>query len=103
MWPSVTGSLCVTAPFTPFTYSNTVNLSAVPALAAHAKAFGVNTIWTVGGMGQFETLSMNERKNLTERWTIEGAFRARLIGTYARQNNLHLFVCAFKVTSWACT
>lgn len=55
--------MLLSAPFTPFTYQNNVNLSAVPALADHAAKFGVNTVWTVGGMGQFETLTMNGKRS----------------------------------------
>jgi hypothetical protein len=55
--------MILSAPFTPFTNQNTINLTAVPALADHAAKFGVNTVWTVGGMGQFETLTMNGERS----------------------------------------
>ncbi len=41
------------APFTPFHVdaAQSLNIDVVPALAANARALGVNTIWVGGGMG----------------------------------------------------
>lgn len=41
------------APFTPFHNDSqrSLNTDVIPALAANAKAMGVNTIWVPGSMG----------------------------------------------------
>ena len=60
------------APYTPFgaTAARPLNASAaaVDALAAQAAAFGVNVVWVPGSMGQFDTLSVAERKELLSAW-----------------------------------
>lgn len=60
------------APFTPFKFDAQRSLNAttagIEALAKQAASFGVNTVWVPGGMGQFETLSVSERKQLLELW-----------------------------------
>jgi N-acetylneuraminate lyase len=62
--------LTLHAPFTPFAVdgSGGVNLSVIPALAADAAASGVNLVWVVGGMGQFDTLTLDERRAVLEAW-----------------------------------
>ena len=61
-------NVVLNAPFTPFRADYSLNVSVVPALAADAVASGVNVIWAAGGMGQFDTLTMPERKALAEAW-----------------------------------
>lgn len=60
------------APFTPFKYDAQRSLNAttegIEALARQAASFGVNTVWVPGGLGQFETLTVAERKHLLELW-----------------------------------
>ena len=56
------------APWTPFTSTGALNLSVVPALAADAAAGGCNVVWCSGGMGQFDTLTLAERKAVAEAW-----------------------------------
>ena len=60
------------APFTPFKTDLSRSLNAtdamVGALAQQAAAFGVNTVWVPGGMGQFDTLTLAERMQLLEAW-----------------------------------
>lgn len=60
------------APFTPFKSDPLRSLNAsdamVGALARQAIEFGVNTVWVPGGMGQFDTLTMDERMELLEAW-----------------------------------
>ena len=56
------------APMTPFTASGSLNLSAVPALAADAAASGVNFVFVVGGMGQYDALTLAERKAIAGAW-----------------------------------
>eukprot|EP00946_MAST-07B_sp_MAST-7B-sp1_P003638 g3638.t1 len=64
------------APYTPFGDEPSRPLNASQAtidlLAAQARAFGVNTVWTPGSMGQFEALSMAERKTLLAAWISAG-------------------------------
>lgn len=57
------------APFTPFSADGSaLNLQVIPALARDANASGVNVVWIAGGLGEFETLTMAERKALAEAW-----------------------------------
>lgn len=61
------------APFTPFFEGNfSLNLGMVPRLADNAAAHGVNTVWVGGGMGQFETMTVDERVALFQAWVREG-------------------------------
>ena len=62
--------MVLAAPYTPFTASGVLNASSanVEALAAQAAAFGVTTVWVPGSMGQFDAMSMSERKALLEAW-----------------------------------
>jgi dihydrodipicolinate synthase/N-acetylneuraminate lyase len=76
------------APFTPFRYDSgrSLNVDVVPQLAANAKSLGVNTVWIPGSMGlsshfiftvltfsgQFETMTVAERKALAEAWVESG-------------------------------
>jgi hypothetical protein len=46
----------------------TLNTEVIPALAAQAKAYGVNTIWSCGSMGQFDTMTLNERILFNQAW-----------------------------------
>ena len=66
------------APMTPFTASGAVNISAVPALVRDAAASGVNFVFVVGGMGQFDLLTIAERKAVATVWVEEG----RPLGLY---------------------
>ncbi len=61
------------APYTPFGAAGTArplnaSAAAVDALAAQAAASGVNLVWVPGSMGQFDTLSVAERKELLAAW-----------------------------------
>jgi len=58
------------APYTPFTANGTLNVTAanVEALAAQAASFGATTLWVPGSMGQFDTMTVDERKALVEAW-----------------------------------
>ena len=54
------------APYTPYhndsTYS--LNTEVIPSLATLANSFGVNTVFVGGGMGQFDAMTVSERKSL---------------------------------------
>jgi N-acetylneuraminate lyase len=67
-------NIALNAPFTPFSVdgSGAVNLTAVPLLAADAAKDGVNLVWVPGGLGQFDTLSLDERMQLAEAWVVAG-------------------------------
>jgi len=60
----------LSAPWTPFgpgpTYA--LNTSVIPSYAASLASSGINVVWIAGGMGQFETLSVAERKQLAAAW-----------------------------------
>ena len=62
--------MVLAAPYTPFTASGALNASAaaVDALAAQAASFGVTTVFVPGSMGQFDTLTVDERKALVAAW-----------------------------------
>jgi len=66
------------APMTPFTASGALNISAIPALAADAAASGVNFVFVVGGMGQYDALTIAERKAVASAWLAAG----RPLGLY---------------------
>ena len=63
------------APFTPFTTSLALNATehVVGRLARQAKALGVTVVFVGGGMGQFDTMTVQERKDLATAWGKEGA------------------------------
>ena len=49
--------------YTPFSDTDgSLDVSGVPRLAAQAKKMGVNTIFVGGSMGEFDTMSISERK-----------------------------------------
>eukprot|EP00730_Choanoeca_flexa_P005157 TRINITY_DN11890_c0_g2_i1.p1 TRINITY_DN11890_c0_g2~~TRINITY_DN11890_c0_g2_i1.p1 ORF type:complete len:302 (+),score=65.96 TRINITY_DN11890_c0_g2_i1:180-1085(+) len=48
--------------------NRSINVAAIPALAKTAKDFGVTVVWTCGGMGEFYTLTVSERKAINEAW-----------------------------------
>jgi N-acetylneuraminate lyase len=64
----IPANVVLNAPFTPFDSTLALNLSVIPALAADAAASGVNVVWAAGGMGQFDSLTVVERKALAEAW-----------------------------------
>jgi len=66
------------APMTPFAADGSVNISAIPALARDAAASGVNFVFVVCGMGQFDTLTLAERKAVASAWLAAG----RPLGLY---------------------
>lgn len=45
-----------------------VNPAVIPQLVSYAKSVGVNVIWVNGGMAQFDSLSVAERKSLAQAW-----------------------------------
>ena len=83
--PPPSAHILLHAPFTPFTAAGAVDVSVVPSLAKQAAAFGVNTVWAPGGMGQFDTLTIAERKALVEAWSAacktEGIYFIAHVGT----------------------
>ena len=62
--------MVLSASFTPFSSNGALNATAaaIDAIAAQAAAFGVTTVWVPGTMGQFDTLSIGERKTLIQAW-----------------------------------
>lgn len=61
------------APFTPFHSDGSVNAAAVAPLAALFKRrLGVNAVWVMGMRGQFDTLTVAERKSVAAAWVSAG-------------------------------
>eukprot|EP00056_Hartaetosiga_gracilis_P000771 m.40407 g.40407 ORF g.40407 m.40407 type:complete len:337 (-) comp10349_c0_seq1:219-1229(-) len=62
------------APFTPFNNDSTrsLNVDVIPTMAKTAADFGVTVIWTCGGMGEFYTMTVDERKSINEAWVTNG-------------------------------
>jgi N-acetylneuraminate lyase len=48
--------------------ARSINTSAIPALAKAAAAYGVTVVWTCGGMGEFYSLTLAERKAINAAW-----------------------------------
>ena len=62
------------APFTPFSADGTVNTTAVAPLAHLFKnTLGMSAVWVMGMRGQYDTLTVAERKALTEAWVDAGS------------------------------
>jgi len=70
--PNQDGWELLSAPWTPFNEDGSLNLLRVPQQAAFEKHVGVDTVWVPGGMGQWASLTTNERKALAEVWVNEG-------------------------------
>ncbi|EGD82430.1 hypothetical protein PTSG_03075 [Salpingoeca rosetta] len=62
------------APFTPFhnDTNRSLNLDVLDKMAATAAQFGVTVVWTCGGMGEFYTLTVDERKQINQAWVQHG-------------------------------
>jgi N-acetylneuraminate lyase len=58
--------------YSPFTSSGALNVSVVPLLAAQAAAKGVNTVFICGSMAEFDTMTVEERKELAGAWLEHG-------------------------------
>eukprot|EP00043_Microstomoeca_roanoka_P015188 m.151554 g.151554 ORF g.151554 m.151554 type:complete len:346 (-) comp16200_c8_seq6:211-1248(-) len=71
---AVPASALLHAPFTPFHNDTTrsVNIDVISKMAATAAQYGVTVIWTCGGMGEFYTLTVDERKLINEAWVEHG-------------------------------
>jgi len=66
--------ILLASPYSPYHNDElrSINPSVIAKYAAHAKQYGVNTIWTVGGMGQFSYQTIAERKTLLGEWVKQG-------------------------------
>lgn len=67
-------NILLNAPFTPFALdgSGNVNYTCIPGLAKDASLSGVNTVWIPGGLGQFDTLTIEERMQIASAWVSAG-------------------------------
>ena len=69
-------NIILAAPYTPYKNDESRTLNAteenVYRLAKNAKRLGVNLVWVPGSMGQFQALSVDERKLLLEYWVKAG-------------------------------
>lgn len=59
----------VAATHTPFHADGSLNLAAVERQAAHLRARGVSTVFISGSTGECHSLSVEERRALSQRWT----------------------------------
>ena len=66
----------MSAPYTPYKDDELRSLNAtednVYRLASNAKRLGVNLVWVPGSMGQFQALTVDERKLLLKLWVKAG-------------------------------
>eukprot|EP01084_Bolivina_argentea_P054281 99566_1 len=92
-------------PFTPFNNDSTlsVNLDAIPALAKLAHNFGANLVWVGGTTGQFDTLTVHERKLILSAWintTISNKYDFYIVlnvGTTVQSDAIQLAKYAYEV------
>lgn len=86
----------LSAPWTPFTGPPTyaLNVNVIWKYAANIAASGVNVVWIAGGMGQFDTLTVNERRQLAEAWVpaakANGLYLIVHVGTTVQQDAIAL-------------
>ena len=59
----------IAAPHTPFAADGSLNLAIVEKQAAHLLANGINTVFIGGSTGESQSLSLDERRQLAQRWT----------------------------------
>eukprot|EP00035_Acanthoeca_spectabilis_P016206 m.327981 g.327981 ORF g.327981 m.327981 type:complete len:305 (+) comp16496_c0_seq30:303-1217(+) len=91
------------APFTPFgpAPGYEVNVSVIPALAAQAASTGVNTVWVAGTMGQFDSMTVAERKAIAEAWVTAAKSQSLYvivnIGTTVRSEAIELAAHAAQI------
>jgi len=64
--------MVLSAPYSPFKQDQSVDPAPIGNLASLFARTGVNTVWAVGGMGQFDTMTVDERNLLTQAWVTEG-------------------------------
>jgi N-acetylneuraminate lyase len=80
------------APYTPFKDDEERSFNAtketVDKLAALAKQQGVNLVWVPGSMGQFQTLTDEERKLLVEYWVEAGHKHGIYIVAHVGSNSI---------------
>ena len=65
--------LVMAAPFTPFFGNGSINTGAILPLAKVFKQrLGINAVWVMGMRGQFDAMTMAERKAVAEVWVAAG-------------------------------
>lgn len=69
-WPAGFKRL-IPAAYTPFREDGSLHLDALPAMAAHYRAGGIDATFIGGTTGEFSSLTTEERLRLTERWVQE--------------------------------
>eukprot|EP00041_Stephanoeca_diplocostata_P011892 m.197316 g.197316 ORF g.197316 m.197316 type:complete len:140 (-) comp18713_c0_seq4:1469-1888(-) len=67
---SMPSNMVLHAPYTPFSNDSSRSLvtTGIPALAKRAAASGVTVVWVAGSMGQFDSMTVSERKTLNAAW-----------------------------------
>jgi N-acetylneuraminate lyase len=62
----------IAAPFTPFKETGEINVDVIPRLASHYKGSGVSGAFVNGTTGEYASLTIDERCELTEAWMDAG-------------------------------
>lgn len=78
----------IAAPFTPFKESGEINVDVIPQLASHYKRSGVSGAFVNGTTGEFASLTMDERCELTEAWMDAGRDHDLEIMVHVGDNSL---------------
>jgi len=69
----------VSAPYTPFHPDGSVNPERIDHLVEHSAATGLAGVLPCGTTGEFPSLALSERREVSERWTRGAAGRYRVI------------------------
>lgn len=78
----------IAAPFTPFKDSGEINVDVIPQLANHYKQSGVSGAFVNGTTGEYSSLTMDERCELTEVWMDAGRDHELEIMIHVGDNSL---------------
>eukprot|EP00049_Salpingoeca_infusionum_P016495 m.338344 g.338344 ORF g.338344 m.338344 type:complete len:348 (-) comp16084_c0_seq10:328-1371(-) len=90
------------APLTPF-YSNlSLNVEPIPDLAKTAAGYGVNLVWTCGGMGQFYALTVTEREAINAAWASAGHANGQYVVCHVGTTVLEDAITLTKAASQYC-
>lgn len=96
------------APYTPFANNASRSLvtTGIPALAKRAAASGVTVVWVAGSMGQFDSMTLFERKVLNAAWVAACKLVVLYGWRYLGRGNLRFFAycqCSCFVLLYPCS
>lgn len=78
----------IAAPFTPFDGEGRLSLHVLEAFSRYLAAAGVKGVFVGGTTGEFPSLSITERKQLTEAWATLGRQAGLAVVVHVGDNNL---------------